>query len=229
MDKVAVVDSDPDAVEAWAICVRAAKMEPIPLMTGFRNLESAADKINHMTDAALCGHRLFLNRYANFSGAHLVACLYRKSLPAILVTPILDVASDVSIRKYREWIPVLLTRDNVQAAAIRKGLAICQDELSGRLLPSRKRWRTIVRIEAVDQEGTEDIVSAVVVGWNPHERIRFPADLMPPEMRQSMFRQLPHDDFYVLAQVNIGAETSGELYLRDFELTLPPNPRDGLA
>lgn len=229
MDKVAVVDSDPDAVEAWAICVRDAKMEPIPLTAECRSLESAAEKIKCMADAALCGHRLFLNRYANFSGAHLVARLYRKSLPAILVTPILDVDSDVSIRKYREWIPVLLTRDETNSETIRKGLSICQDELSGRLLPTRRRWRTVVRIEAVDQEGAEDIARAVVVGWNPHEQIRFPADLMPLEMRQSMFRHLPHDDFYVCAQVNIGAETSGDLYLRDFELTLPPNPRDGLA
>ena len=63
MDKVAIVDSDPDAIEAWAMGVRDAKMEPIPLTAGFRSLEAAAEKIKHMADAALCGHRLFLNRW----------------------------------------------------------------------------------------------------------------------------------------------------------------------
>lgn len=229
MNRVAIVDDDQEAIEALAVQTVDANMEPIPLTAGFQNLESAVEEIKDTADAALCDHRLLLKGYADFRGAHLVARLYSKSLPAILVTQFLHDDSDISIRKYKERIPVLLTRDETNADTIRKGLSICKNELSGHFLPTRKLWRTMVCIEAMDQEGTEDIVRAVVLGWNPHEQIRFPADLMPLEMRQSMFRHLPHDDFYVCAQVNIGAEKPEDLYLRDFEPTWHPNPGDGLA
>lgn len=220
MNRVAIVDDDQEAIDALAVQTVDANMEPIPLTAGFQDLESAVEKIEDMADAALCDHRLFLNRYANFSGARLVAHLYRKSLPAILVTQFLD-DSDVSIRKYRDKIPVLLTRDETNSETIRKGLSICQDELSGQhVLPIRKPWRALVRIEAVDQTESGNIVRAVVPGWNPCEQVRFPVDLIPIDIRRAMSRHLSRGDFYAFAQVNIGAEKPEDLYFQDFEPTL---------
>ncbi len=221
MNRVAIIDDDPDAIEALIVQTEDADMKPIPLTTNFRDVEFAVEEIKNMADAALCDHRLFLNGYANFSGACLVDRLYRKFLPAILITQFLHDDSDITIRKYRERIPVLLTRDETNSETIRKGLSVCQDELSGcYVLPTRKPWRTLVRIEAVEQTGTEDIVRAVVPGWNPYEQIGFPADLMPIDIRRSMSQYLGQGDFYTFAQVNIGAEKPEDLYFQDFEPTL---------
>jgi hypothetical protein len=119
----------------------------------------------------------------------------------------------------------LLNRDEANASSIAKGIEDCRLELRGDIPSTRRPYRTIVRITNIDKESNERVVDAFVPGWNPHKAIRFPASLIPEEIRDDALKP----GVRLFAHVNIGADKSDDLYFDKFELAPEPDDDDGLA
>lgn len=224
--KIAIIDDDRRLAEATAWDVEEAGYEPFFLSEGcFTDVNKLASLIVENAQYAVCDHRLSDLGLANFYGAELVAALYARKLPALLISQYIEMDTSLSIRRWRSKIPVLLSRDEANASSIAKGIEDCKLELGGDISSTRRPYRTIVRIANIDEESHERVVDAFVPGWNPHKAIRFPASLIPEEIRDEALKP----GVRLFAHVNIGADKSDDLYFDKFELAPEPDDDDGLA
>jgi hypothetical protein len=225
LKKIAIVDDELDLAEAAGWDVEDAGFESFRVNGSFIDIDVLASHIEKNAQGALCDHRLANYGRTNFSGAKLVAALYDRKIPSILITQYAAIDANVSIRKFRRKIPVLLSRDEANAATIKKGIEDCVLELSGKVPSNRKPYRTLVRITKIDRESGEDVVDAIVPGWNPHEALRFPAVLIPEKIRQDSLKA----GVRLFAQVNIGADKSEDLYFDKFQLAPDLDDSDELT
>ena len=83
-------------------------------------------------------------------------------------------------------------------------------ELEGSFEPSRRAWRTLVRIADVDPD--HRCVYVVVPAWNVHRKVRIDNDNLPREIQE-----LVEPDVRLHALVNTGAKNHRELFFDDWE------------
>lgn len=224
IQKIAIVDDDKSEAEMAGWEVKEAGFEPFIVDGQFQKLEELSQIILSEAQGALCDHRLAHFGFANFLGAKLVAHLYDLKIPAILITQYADIDKGVSIRNWRDKIPVLLNRDEADASSITHGLEDCLKELHGQLPNSRKPYRVLLRIKDVGTESNLRVIDAIIPSWNPLKAVRFPASLIPEDLQTYI-----NVGARFVAQVNIGTEKSEDLYFKDFELAMEPDNDDGLA
>lgn len=224
IQSVAVVDDDPNEVEVMTELLMDAGFKSVPFYEEFADPPSLAAEIEKRAQAAVCDHRLRPLGLATFDGAELVAELFTRKIPAVLVTTYLDMDSDVSIRRWRHRIPVLLSRDNAGPDSIRQALAECLRELRGSRSRQRVARRALVRVVDITNESRQEVIDSIIPQWNPHRGIRFPALLLPDELRKSV-----GSGTRLLADVNIGSEVPEDVYLSNFTLAPEPVPDDELA
>jgi CheY-like chemotaxis protein len=220
--RVAIVDDDLSQAEVMGELVSDAGYEPM-IIRGprFERVDDLVGKIRESADAAVCDHRLQPRGFAGFNGAEAVAALFEMSVPSILVTQFIDIDADVSIRRWRRHVPVLLSRDEADPNRILRGLTECARELRGEHSASRRPWRTLILVDETNQESGEQVVDAHIPSWNPHQAVRFPAALVPSGLPLTAGACL-------FAKVNIGADRAEDLYLFDFESAPHPEPEDVL-
>lgn len=221
---VAIVDDDDQAAEVTSELVAEAGLRP-ELIRGevFDDPHRLVDVIRNIAAAAVIDHRLQPHGLANFDGATAAASLFDAGIPAVLVTTfVMD--ADVSIRRWRYKIPVLLMRGEADGASIARAFDACIGEFQGKYLPERFPRRSLVLIEGIGQESGLSIADATIPGWNSGMAVRFPLDLLKTELRP-----LVKEGVRFFAQVNIGSRRPEDLYLTDFELAPEPDPDDGLA
>lgn len=224
---IAIVDDDKSLAQTTAWDVEEAGYKPFLLKNEhFHNVNELASRIIENSQGAVCDHRLSNSGFANFFGAELVAALYDRKFPSLLITQYTEMDTSFSIRKWRHKIPILLSREEADASTISKGIAICKSELCGKIPSTRKSRRTIVRITNIDEEAHESVVDAFVPSWNPHRAVRFPASLIPENLRDLL---KPNITIRLFAHVNTSAEKSDDLYFEKFELAPEPDEDDGLA
>lgn len=222
--KIAIVDDDESSADMASLQIEDAGFEPIIIDGPFGNVNDLATFINGQAQGAVCDHRLSHHGYANFYGAKLVATLYDLNIPALLVTQYVEIDEDVSIRKWKRKIPIVLSRDETDPISIKKGLEECIYELSGNVPSTRVPHRTLLRITNIADESGEKVVDAIIPSWNPRKAVRFPVSLIPENLRNEL-----KQDIWLFALVNIDAEESADLYFDKFELAPEPDDDDGLA
>ena len=110
--KIFIIDDDKDFAKTVAWEVEDAGYEPVLIIEGsFRKVDDLVSQISQDAYGVLCDHRLSGSGLATFYGSDLVAALYDRKIPALLDTQFYEMDRDVSIRKYRHKIPVLLNKD----------------------------------------------------------------------------------------------------------------------
>ena len=172
----------------------------------FQKLDDLTQRVLRDANCAVCDHH-FVRNYAAFNGAAAVAELYQRSFPAVLVTQY-EVADMFEIRMYRRSIPVLLTPKEADPDTLFRAWEVCQNEFAGNFIPTRKPWKTLVRIADV----SEDTVFVLLPGWNSDEVIRVPRRILP-----STLSPLLQPGEHLFATVNKGAEDQSELFFENFE------------
>ena len=228
-ERVALVDDDPIAAATLKVLLEDAGYEAVGVEPPLDSIDGAIAQIKRVASAAVCDHRLSPRGLAHFSGAELVAQLYTIEFPAVLISQYFKIDQDVSIRKFRNKVPVLLARDEVGPEEIVDAIRVCTNEIGGQLLPQRKGWRTLVRVVAKDTEGGEDVVDAIIPGWRTDEAVRFPAELLG--LHKNALPERPSDRLGLrfFASVNIGAEDARDLYFENFEPAIEPQNADILT
>jgi hypothetical protein len=219
--RVAIVDDEPEYAEGTGIVIEDAGFEPIILPGSFQTTSDLVAAVRPVADAVVCDHRLRPGGYAPFDGAEAVASFTDAQIPAILLTTYDKIDADVSIRLWRDRIPVLLSREDADPMGMRSAIELCVREVSGDLPSSRRPWQALVQVRAVDEESGRQVVDAIIPSWRPLEAVRFPAELLPEALRGSV---QPGD--VLIAEVNIGAERHEDLFLRGFRRAPEPVPED---
>jgi hypothetical protein len=142
---------------------------------------------------------------------------------------------NVSIRKYRHQIPVILERDelvdlDIVADKVNKGFEICSQEFKGIMSSARRPHRTLIHVIDITSDSGEDVAEVFVPSWNPYRAVRFPVSQIPEELLSSVKLCLDRkEEAWLFARVNTGAEKADELYFTLFESAPGLNDNDGFA
>lgn len=158
-------------------------------------------------DAIITDHQLKIKNYFPVNGAELVSRCYTINTPAVLVTRY-ETHID-QIRKFRRNIPVIINPENFEPDTLIKGLEICIKELNGDFKPDRKGWRTLVRIDSLD----DNHLYLIIPSWNCNDVISINRSDLPENINRII-----HPDMRLHAQINIGSENSNDLYFSNWEI-----------
>jgi hypothetical protein len=208
--RVTIVEDDPCNRRSLAEIVADAKFVPVPEDGPLCDLKSFTKGAMRNTDAFIFDHHLKQSQYAPFDGAEAVASLYKKS-PSLLCTTWGKAYID-AIRVYRRKIPILIRTDDLNPDTIAIGFEYCIREFESDFSPSRRPWRTLVRVEDVDEQLRPPIFYVVLPGWYSSDKISLPLYLIPSGLRQNIKQGVRFH-----AQVNKGAENQEDLYFDNFE------------
>jgi CheY-like chemotaxis protein len=210
LHRAKVVDDDANARRSVALVVNDADLEAIEVAGPLPSLQEFVRQTVEQSDAIVCDHRLKRTNYALFDGAEAVASFYRERFPAVLCTSYVKADID-SMRQYRREIPALFSTP-ANPDNIARGLEQCIEEFSGHFRPTRKLWRTLIRVEDRNDESVPHLIYVVVPGWSAAEAIRLPMNLLPTAIQPNI-----KPGSRLFAKTNLGAEKQEDLFFQDFE------------
>jgi hypothetical protein len=209
--RVKVIDDDPTARQAMAFTIKDADLEPLPDAGPLPQLGRFVSKTKRVFDAVVSDHRLQTGQYAQFNGAECVARLYKVGCPAVLCTR-WSTADIDAIRHYIPCIPSLISIDDMNPESLATGLERCITEFKDAPVPTRKPWRTLLRVESVATGSRPALFYVAIPGWDSKEIVRLPLDLIPEGKRK-----LVKPGFRFFANVNKGADRSEALFFTKFQ------------
>ena len=214
IQRVMVVDNQPDSLDAIAYSIEEASLEPIVYQKPFTSIQECLSMVTEKAEAAIFAHHLGPQNTVHFSGASAVAHLYQQQFPSLLVTAWAEADID-NIRPFRKSIPVVMRSSEATPEAIIEGIRQCSLEFENHYLPERRPWRTMLEIEEINQES--NLVYAIIPGWHPDEVVRFPLAMFPENLQPLVIA-----DAYFFAKVNVGAKNQNQLYFQEFEVAEAP-------
>jgi hypothetical protein len=211
IDRISIIDDDEQARDGYEFPVAELQAVAVPENGPLPELAKFVAEFDQRAKAAICDYHLRKKgNYASFNGDILAAELYKRQTPAVLCTSFepMDL-----LRRTRRYIPVLLKVDELEPDNIAHGFERCIEEFGGHFRPDRKSWRTLIRVEDIEQGSPNGGYFYVVLpGWNQRTKIRICFDDVPKNIIP-----LIEVDRRFHAQVNIGAEQHEELYFTDWE------------
>ena len=225
--RVAIVDDIAAQAEMAAGIAEEANFLPSIISEAdgtFGSTEKLLERIRADSCAAvICDHRLSQTGFARFTGAEFVASLFRKRIPAVLLSTFSSIDSETSIKLHRAQIPSLLTRSALDPDELVAALRRCESELAGDIPPERQLWRTLVRIEGISEESDIPVADAIVHTWDPDDAIRFPLDLIEDTSIRKAVAETERLPVRLFAMVNIGCSDESDLFLQAFEWAPEPD------
>lgn len=214
IERVLIVDDDENVRSSYEDPIVDCNLEPQSESGPIRSLQSYVESVvANGVQAAICDHHLKKRDYSIVNGAELIAKFYQNRFPALLCTRWGD-AQPEEIRRYRRFIPVLLSPDELDPESICGGLETCVREFDGELAVSRRPWRSMVRLEDFDPAvGPQQRVYVVIPSWNPNHVVTLFVENIPRPILETFVAGTNR----VFASVNIGAESESELYFENWQ------------
>lgn len=90
--------------------------------------------------------------------------------------------------------------------------------------PAKRLYTSIIRIEKIRSEGSNKVIDAIIVNWDPHQTVSIPMSQVPVNLQERL-----DQDIRLLAKVNVGARNAEDLVFEDIKLAPEPKAYDGLA
>ena len=206
VSRALIVDDDPAARGSYEYAIEELDLEPVPIEGPLDDIASFIGTIED-SDVLLCDYHLRKRPYARCNGDELIAECYKAGVPGVLCTTF----TDITPRRDRlRYIPGLIKTGSPDPGDLVRAWDRCIGELNGNFEPSRRPWRTLVRIEEVDSDG--GFVYVIVPPWDIRRKVRIDMDGLPLAIRQCLE---PDRRFHAL--VNTGAESYEDLFFEDWE------------
>jgi hypothetical protein len=205
--KILVVDDEKAGRESYGLTVEEVDVETILQEEKTESVDKFFMKLNAQDAVVSDYHLRRTSSYFPMNGAELVSGCYDRHIPSVLLTryekPYIH-----EIRPFRNKIPVMLPPDEFTPDTLRWALTECVNEFNGHVSVNRKTWRTLVRIDQVDEAS----VLVFVPSWNSSEAIELRKAELPQELLVSL-----KPDLRIFAKVNIEAENVFELFFTNWE------------
>ena len=206
INRVLIVDDDPAVRDSYAYPVEDLKLEPVLFEGPVGTPESFIAGVEP-SDVVVCDYHLKKHSYARCDGDELVAECYKARIPGMLCTAY----TDVTIRRdYRRYIPALLKTNGPELDEFVDAWKKCLSEIKGTFHPTRRPWRTLVRVDEIDDD--QACFYAVVPAWDSRKKVRIDNAGIPENILK---RSQPGKRFH--AKVNIGAESHEDLFFVSWE------------
>ncbi len=214
MKKIAIIDDDAESRESLAIIAEDAGFEP-ELLTGSygTNIQKLVEDILLLgAEGVISDHRLSPGHFANFHGAELLASLYDKKIPSVLITQFYDDDADSTIRLFRDKLPAVIGRGSQTPELFKDLLAFSQKEIFDSKDVTRQSHRALIRLKDFKHALSEGMAEGIVTNWDAKTSIRFPTELIPQDVINILNKQ---NDCHISAFVNIGATDSKDIFITD--------------
>ena len=206
---VLVVDDNPSVRETYAYAIEGLRLEPVYEDGPLESLDGALRRLRRKADALVCDYHLKKKNYSRFNGDDLVVGLYKLGFPSILCTSYNDFEITL-MRQKRRYIPALVKAEGLSPEMIAMAFTRCIAEHKGTFEPTRRPWRTLVRV--VEVFSSDEYCYVVIPAWNAESKIRLLFKDLPVKFRRSAKPGLR-----LHAQVNIGAEKPEEVFFDRWE------------
>ena len=198
-----IVDDDPSARDAYAYPIEELNLQPVKIPR-LHDPKSFIKDLSPSEDVVVCDYHLKMHDYAKCNGDAFMAACYEANIPGVLCSTFTDF--DVMIRRdYLRSIPVRLEPSELQPQKLTSAWEKCILELNGTIDPTRKSWRTLVRVEENDHESR--VVYVVIPSWDSQKKVRIDHASFPKKMLEEV-----QPDYRFLAKVNVGAERHQDLF-----------------
>lgn len=209
IERIQIIDDDPNVRASYEYPVEEINALPVMAEGPLPLLAEFIQQSRGIADAAICDFQLRVRNYAGFNGAETVARMYQNQFPAVLCTRYEQSSID-EMRKFRRFIPVLMKPEELNPGSLIKGFEICINEFGEKYSAHRKPWRTLVRVDDIDEENGYFYV--VVPAWDPNQKIRIKKTDLPDEVLENLRKK---SRFHAL--VNVGAEFHQEIFFDTWE------------
>ena len=205
--RVQIVDDDPDAREAFGYLVEDMGLEAIHVakLPG-NSIQNLLDTLNS-TDAILCDFQLRKRSYALFNGDQVIKQCFHRGIPGVLCT---SYPEEPIRRDYLRYIPGFLSSEIPGPDSLEQAWTLSVQEMAGIRQPSRRPWRSLVRVDNVDLD--RKYLYAVVPAWSVQTKVRIELDNLPTRIRKLAE---PGRRFHAL--VNTGAFSPRDLFFDEWE------------
>jgi hypothetical protein len=206
---VLVVDDNPSVRETYAYAIEDLRLQPVYEDGPLESVEGAIKMLMKKADALVCDYHLRKKNYSRFNGDDLVVESYKIGFPSILCTSYNDFEVTL-MRQKRRFIPALVKADDLSPEMIAKAFTRCVDEHKGIFDPSRRPWRTLVRVEEVF--ASDEYCYVVIPAWSAERKIRLLLKDLPLRLRRGAKQGARFH-----AQVNVGTQKAEEIYFAAWE------------
>ncbi len=223
--RVAIADDRIDEREILKVELEEAGHQTVPREAPLPTLDDLVGWLQGQeAEAFVCDQRLSYSHYATFQGAQAIShVLDQLQLPSLLVSSYIT-TDRMEILRWRASVPVLIEKVQLGPEKINRGFDLCKSELEGNVPLQRILRRTGLHVENVYMQGSDQIVEAIAPGWNWRSAVKFPLDVIENDSLMEDVRKRQVD--WLIAKVNVDAESVDELFFKDFERA--PNP-EGLG
>lgn len=218
IERCVIVDDDALIRKTMLSPVEDLDVEPVMQEEPLPNTVAlAAEMLRTKGQALVSDHHLQKKgQYAVFNGAGLVAECTARKFPAVLCTRWSRTEELLEIRRYRHLIPVLLPGVVDDPDSLHRAFEIVVDEiLHGRILPIRRRRRTLLAIEECRPETNPKQVTVKIYGWDINKFIDIELEALPHSVREEFLRGPKR---YLGAHVNLDAELVEDLAFDQWEI-----------
>lgn len=209
---LAVLDDDDDKREALVERVIDAGVgwRAVPVNGALQALEELGPRIEELgASAVLCDFHL-LKGYAPFDGAMAASELYRRQVPAVLVTRMAD--AHRKILPHRRHLPTVCDWNPFSVEEVLAGVRACEIEFDGEWTPRRRPWRTLLHVEDTVPDDPESQIIVRMPSWEEETLFELPAAIFKHNPR--LLETLQRGDVF-WAQVNQGAKAKEDLYFAE--------------
>ncbi len=208
VDRLCIIDDDEGVRLSYVEEFYDSKFEAFPQNDKVEDVDYFLKKTIRESDAVISDHQIKKKQnYFPINGAQVVSMCYERHIPSVLVTKY-DQAQLSEIRKFRKNIPVILNPSHFGEDSIFQSLEVCIKEFKGIKRADRKLWRTIVRIDAIE----ENHIYIIIPGWDTTEVIAVGMDELPMNIRPII-----EVDKRMHIEVNIGCESVHDIYFGEWE------------
>lgn len=210
IEKISIIDDDIGVRREYENSIIDIGLIPIHEEGPLENLQEFIIETKKRSNAAICDHKLIRDNYSEFNGAEIVANFYEHNFPAILCTGWKN-TNTAEIRRYIKNIPVYVDAKDFEADDIITGIEKCINEFKGKFSSERKPWRTVIRIDEIQEE--KKVIYVNIPAWSARDVVSLTLnEIEPIEIRESI-----DVDKHYYAKVNIGTENKEELYFFEWE------------
>ncbi|MBI4996581.1 MAG: hypothetical protein HZC22_06715 [Rhodocyclales bacterium] len=219
LTNVRLIDDDPALRAMYRYSVDDLELNPVEENGPIGSGDTYLSMLNLTTDAVICDLNLKTRDYSSQNGDELVSTLYSHQVPVVLCTRYADELPD-AIRHRRRKIPIVLSPKALSGDTVRDAFLTCLNEFEGNFSTQRKPWRTVVRVESGEAVGTGYCRLGVVVpAWDPNSGLTFVVPIDDNAALMEICKRVQvGEEMRVFAQVNLGAESAGDIYIDEWAL-----------
>ncbi len=212
--KLRLIDDDASVRAGYRLFAEDLPFDVEDVDGPINDFQSFINLFSPNKDAAICDFNLKTKNYSSHNGDEIVSKLYERRVPALLCTRFAGDLPD-PVRHRRRHIPVVITPNDLTADAIVNAFDVCQKEFEGQFSPSRKPWRTMIRVESAETVAPGYFrLSLVIPGWDPNVGLNFVVPSAENAIFNSIHTRVSQGSIVrVFGQVNIGAERKEDIYI----------------